>query len=168
MYVTAFNTSSGPVTVDAEGRQIGSKDWGTIDTTADQAKAGVESGRLVIVDVAEDAHPHAAAAQQRTAQVAERFTHFESLDKEQLVAVAKDAGVPDADDAHKRDLAHALASRLHVALPDPPEPEPSTGESPPAEPDGQVPDEPQPEPTPETAPAESKPAKQTSRRAGRE
>lgn len=163
MYVTAFNTSSGPVTVDAEGRQISAQDWGTANTTVQPGKDALDAGTLVVVEVPDDGHPDAVAARDRTAAIAERFSAFDALEKEHLAEVAADAGIAGAEDAHKRHLTHALAARLDVEVPEPPPAEPATAEQPPDEAQ-----QPSGEPVSPETPGDA-PAKQTSRRrAGRE
>lgn len=164
MYVTAFNTSSTPVTVDAEGRQIGGKDWGTAETTDDLARELIDSKVLVVHEnIPDDGHPDAVAARDRTRQIAARVEQFAAIDKPDLAALAGEVGVEGAEDAHKPHLAHALASRLDV-----PVPATSTDEEPTTEIQGETIAEPREEQPREDEPAE--PAKPTSRsrRAGRE
>jgi hypothetical protein len=66
MFVTVGNTTSGPVTVDADGRHVYAHDWGTADEDAPEAKAALKVGHLVLVDVPDDGQPDAVAARDRT------------------------------------------------------------------------------------------------------
>lgn len=107
MYATVFNTTDSPLVVDAEGRIIGGGDWGTVDTTADEAKVALDDDRLVIVEERKD-HP-AAEVFARTAVVRKSADALAKLDKDRLTALAEDNGVDP--DQHKPELVRALAAR---------------------------------------------------------
>jgi hypothetical protein len=123
MFVTVYNTTSAPITVDPEGRQIGGNDWGTVNTTQELVKpylAPNGDGSLVQVEVpTSNAHPDAVAAAERTEAVSARSESLQAVGKDVLAAAAKDAGVPDAEDLSKPDLVHALANRPDVEIPEP-------------------------------------------------
>ena len=73
VYKTAFNTTDSPVVIDDEGHILGGHEWGTVETTADAVKSGLDSGRLVLVDATSDSgdlDPRARDALQRTEELA--------------------------------------------------------------------------------------------------
>jgi hypothetical protein len=130
MYVTVYNTSSSAVTVDSEGREVAARDWGTVLTTADEAKVALESDVLVPVsENARQANPTAAAAIARTASIAERAAALADLDKGMLADLAVTGGWDPGTDPLKPDLVHGIAMREHIVVPPAPE---SAEEPPPA------------------------------------
>lgn len=130
---TAYNTSGAAVTVDFEGRQIHSGDWGPVDTTSDEASPLIAAGSLVLTpDISEDAPQAARNAAALTESVAVRVASAVALDKADLAGLVKGL-VPD--DATKTQLEWAIALRQDIVIPaapeppvaDPPSPEPDTG-----------------------------------------
>lgn len=119
MYVTVYNTTNAPITVDAEGRQVGPHDWGTADTTYEGASDAIDANELVKVDVPDsgDVEPAAAAAAERTATVSDRAGSLGKIDKDVLAEVAAEAGIADAEELTKPELVAALANRPDVAVP---------------------------------------------------
>lgn len=117
MIETAYNTESSAVTVDFEGRQIHSHDWGTVDTTCDEVKPLIESGALVLItDVHDDAPPALLVTVVRTAAIAGRVETARALDKSDLAELLK--GVV-ADGVSKVQLEWALAQRFDMDIPAP-------------------------------------------------
>jgi hypothetical protein len=115
--VTVFNTTDRPVVLDAEGREVGGGEWGTADSTAEAAKAGLEpGGGLVRAEIPDtgDVNPQARAAAERTARLAERHTALTALDPKVLDRLAAKAGLPEGN---KTDLVRSLAFREDVAVP---------------------------------------------------
>lgn len=108
MHKTAFNTTDQPVTVDAEGRMIGGQEWGSINTTADEAKALLEQGIIVIVDKPgddADVNPEAAAAFDAT----DRLAELAALPADEVKDQAVEAGVADdASDVTKAEAVEKL------------------------------------------------------------
>jgi hypothetical protein len=120
MYVTAFNSTSDPITVDGEGRVVHGGDYGTVDTTFDEVRALLDSGALVQVEVPEgdsDVNPQAAEAAARTGEIAGRAEELGGVDKDVLQQAALDAGVPDAEELDVAALRAALAVRTDVPIP---------------------------------------------------
>lgn len=152
MYVTAFNSTSDPITVDGEGRVVHGGDYGTVDTTYDDVRALLDSGALVKIEVPEgsgdEVNPQAAEAAARTSEVAGRAEELGGIDKDVLQQAALDAGVPGAEELGVAELRAALAARTDVPIPQPE-----------AEPD----EEPTDTPAETAAPTETK---TTGRRAG--
>jgi hypothetical protein len=121
MYVTAFNATSDPITVDGEGRVVHGGDYGTVETTFDGVRDYLApGGGLVQVDVPEDSsdvNPRAQRAAARTAAISSRADELAGLDKDVLAAAAAEAGVPAADELDVAALRSALAVRTDVPIP---------------------------------------------------
>lgn len=87
MFTLAYNPTDSQVVIDAQGRILGGREWGAVDTTADETKAALESGSLHIFrDVSPD-EGNASAVNKALDQVAEvnrRAQVAEGLDKKAL------------------------------------------------------------------------------------
>lgn len=119
VYSTVFNTTDQPIVVDAEGRAVGGREWGTVETLAEQAAAALSARHLVVIEkIAKNADPRALAAAARTAEVSDRAGRLQGMEKDELTALALDAGVPGAEQASKPDLVALLAARTNVAVPE--------------------------------------------------
>lgn len=120
MYVTAFNSTSDPITVDGEGRVVHGGDYGTVETTFDDVRdALAPGGGLVQIELPEDGDvsPRAARAVARTAEISSRADELAGIDKGTLAAAAAEAGVPAADELDVDALRAALAVRTDVPIP---------------------------------------------------
>lgn len=123
MFATAYNRTGGPLTIDREGRSIGGRTWGTVETTDDVAAGHLEAGRLRLIDVKPRSgqHPAAREALERTKLVTSRATKAGKLDKDELAELAEQAGIatvsPSGDTLHKPELAARVAQHLEVDLP---------------------------------------------------
>jgi hypothetical protein len=114
VYATAYNTTDRPIVVDAEGRSIGGGEFGTVDTTADEAKMAAEAGDLFIYPELTEGpgqNPAATDAIRNTETVRARAIRLGELEKEDLQELGGQAGMADANDARKRDLVTGLAFR---------------------------------------------------------
>src|SRR3954466_12002352 len=69
-FVTAYNTTPGPLVIDQAGRTLGGYEWGTVRADRAPARALLESGQLVKVEPRNDpgVNPDAALAFTETAQ----------------------------------------------------------------------------------------------------
>lgn len=116
-FVTVYNTTDRPVLLDAEGREVGGREWGTAETTQDGAKVALASGSLILADVPEvgDVNPLAAAAAARTARLSDRRDTLGGLDPDMLTELGVTAGL--SPDLNKTELVRALAFREDVAVP---------------------------------------------------
>lgn len=90
----AYNTTDAPVVVDPAGRMLGGHEWGPARSTSDEAKSALRAGRLVWVELDDDASPapEVAAAIARVDELNSRTEAFGSLepaDLEQLAAGAE-------------------------------------------------------------------------------
>lgn len=47
VYAAAYNPTDSPVVIDGEGRTLGGRAWGPVETTEDAVKAALSDGRLV-------------------------------------------------------------------------------------------------------------------------
>jgi len=120
MYVTAYNTTPGPITVDGEGRVVHGGDYGTVDTTFEQVREALDAGRLVQTELPEgsEASEAAKAAVARTETITGRADELANVhDKDVLAAAAAEAGVVGAGDLSISDLRAALAVRTDVPVP---------------------------------------------------
>lgn len=117
MYVTVYNTTDAPVTVDFMGRVVGGGEWGVANTVDDEVKAALASGDLVQVgataDDASDVNPAARSAYDATTRASERATQAGALDSEALAKLLGD----DGDGLTKTQLVHAVAVRQDVDIP---------------------------------------------------
>lgn len=117
MLITAYNATRQSLTVDFQGRQVHSRDWGTVNTLADEAKPLLEAGDLIPVDVdGDDVSPAAAAAAENTERVKERVEQATQLDKPDLAElVGLDPELP------KDHLVYAVAaSDVEIPSSEPP------------------------------------------------
>lgn len=93
MYKTVFNPSDSPVTVSASGRTVGGHDWGTVQTTEQEARSAIDNGYLLVQDELEQQegasyNPSAVEAHKRTADYADRHEKASNLDNEALYNLA--------------------------------------------------------------------------------
>lgn len=118
MHKTAYNPTDGPMVVDEEGRVIGGRDWGTVNTTDPVAKVLLDDDSILLVDRSDDMNPDATAAFDRTDEVAKRHETVKGLDKDSLLEVAADAGIiEEGDKVGVADLREAVAGDTSVQLP---------------------------------------------------
>jgi hypothetical protein len=102
MHKTAFNTTDQPVAIDEEGRRIGGREWGTINTTDPVAKQALEDGLIVITERPagnDEINPQAAEAFAVTEAAAE-LAELPADEVKQLV---------DDDDATKAEAVEKAA-----------------------------------------------------------
>lgn len=114
MYATAYNRTDAPVVIDAEGRSIEGGGFGTVDTLADEVKSLAEAGHLHIfpsLEAGPGQSDAAADAIERTAIVRERAAGLSTVDKDDLVKMAGDAGVSTPNALDKADLITRIAFR---------------------------------------------------------
>lgn len=76
MFRPAHNRTDRPVLIDAEGRQLGGREWGAVDDSADEVIAAVDAGELVLYDkpFEADANPDAVAAEKAAAELEKKST----------------------------------------------------------------------------------------------
>lgn len=115
--VTVFNTTDQPVLVDADGREVGGREWGTADTTAAATKAAFDNGSLIRADIPAEGevNPLAAEAAARTDRLTARRDFLQGADQATLDRLALAAGLPS--DLNKTELVQSLAFREDVAVP---------------------------------------------------
>ena len=113
MFITVFNSSDRPVTIDSEGRELGGRDWGVVSTTTDQTKDALrDGGAFIKVDLPLD-HPVA----KMHAVITGRHDDLTGRDKTELAALAADAGVDGAEELNVASLVHTLSVQTNVTLP---------------------------------------------------
>lgn len=122
MFKTAFNTTDTPVPAGRFGQLIGGNEWGTVETTDDVARAGLENGGLMLIDTPKasaSVDDQASAAFDRTKTLRERGGKLDALDRDTLYELAVDAGMYDDGDEqpYKADLVERLAAS-DVDVPD--------------------------------------------------
>lgn len=86
-----------PVLIDDRGRQLAGREWGPVDTTADEVKEAVDRGDLVLANpehITKDAIPEARQARDDAAELQERHEKFSALDADATRAAAEAAGIP--------------------------------------------------------------------------
>lgn len=101
MIKTGFNVTDSPIIVADNGRQIGGREWGPVDTTADVVKEQLEAGNIVLVERPTDGEidPRAQAAFDATdemarlagapkAELAEQVEDGDGMSKDELVEEA--------------------------------------------------------------------------------
>lgn len=130
MIRTGYNRTSAPIVVDAEGRTIGGREWGTYDSTEDAAQAAIKARDLIPlnIDIATASNPSATAqaAFARTEQVKQRAEQVKALDKDVLHETAVESGlIAPADEPSVSDLRATVAEAIHVPVPEP-DPKPKT------------------------------------------
>lgn len=118
MYRPATNVTDSPVLIDDRGRQLGGREWGPVDTTADEVKAAVDLGALVIVDpanITKDTLAEARQARDDAAELQARHEALTALDADTTRELAETAGIPLTADMVDDDGRPAEPRRRHVA-----------------------------------------------------
>lgn len=115
-FVTVFNTSDRPITVDSEGREVGGREWGTADSTFAGVKGAFDVGTLIkaVIPAGGDVNPLARAADDRTQRLAGRHAALTGLDPKALDAARQQAEL--GEDLTKTELVRALSHREDVAV----------------------------------------------------
>lgn len=120
VYRTGYNPTDTPVVVDDEGRTIGGREWGTYQTTEDAAQAALSDGRLLEVEVPDEAgvNPLATAAHERTQVVQDRVEQVKPMDKPTLRDAAIESDLIDpSEHPHVSDLREVVAEHVEVPVP---------------------------------------------------
>lgn len=134
MFVPAYNTTTGPIVIDGEGRTLGGGEWGPVDRHDDHAQQAIGDGRLVIhpdLDVdAADVDQAAVDAADEANLLEERRTHLANVDVDQLRTLARSGDLDAGADAEhyagldKATLRRRLVRRTDIALTSEPAAEP--------------------------------------------
>lgn len=120
-YKTVYNASDAALTVDEEGRVIGGREWGTVNTTDSVSKGHLDNGTLVVVEKPESdegQNPDAVSAFARTAEIEDRADKVADLDKDSLRETAEKAGLlPEGSKVGVRALREQVAENTNVNVP---------------------------------------------------
>lgn len=118
MYRPATNVTNGPVLIDDRGRQLGGREWGPVDTTAEEVRSAVERGELVLVDpllITKDTIREAQAARDAAAELQSRHEALTALDADTTRDLAESAGIPLVAPMFDDDGRPAEPRRRHAA-----------------------------------------------------
>lgn len=113
MYELAYNSTNGPVTVDADGRVIGGGEFGAADPSDPVTVVAVAGGLTMVTDKPEDGP--AADAARRIERLNARLGEYLAQDQPALLRQANALGLQTTDRS-KETLARSLAHHAVVEV----------------------------------------------------
>jgi hypothetical protein len=117
-YQVAYNTTDGPLVIDVDGRVLGSREFGPVDTTDGTAKQHLAAERLVQPDKpGKDPQPGVKAAYTEADRLNVRVAELQMASKQALTEAARTAGLIGEQDTPTVTELVRLLTRTDVIVP---------------------------------------------------